>query len=332
MRTKNIILQIAVVTFITMQLLIISSIQVIANTNPVVTNIFFTISGTTVTIKYNIKDAEQTSVSIQMYVSENNGVNWDDKTNEATGDVNTVTGITTTSTQKTINWTYSGGNESTMVIKLFANDLTAGGDSCIGVGRVYYEGGPNNDGADYYNTILIGNQCWFKENLNVGTKMNSSSIYDDQGDNGIIEKYCYDNKETYCDTYGGLYQWDEAMQHSTGEFTQGICPTGWRIPTNSELLALGIAAANSSNAIKAVGTGTGAGVGTNTSGFSSIFAGYRNGDNGGFRHVSTHNYFWSSSQHDYSGAYHLFMVDNNDSYSVGNGQKHHGFNVRCIKN
>jgi uncharacterized protein (TIGR02145 family) len=52
--------------------------------------------------------------------------------------------------------------------------------------------------------------------------------------NGIIEKYCYDNDTNNCNTYGGLYQWDEMMQYSTQEGTQGICPPGWHLPTDEE--------------------------------------------------------------------------------------------------
>ncbi len=37
-----------------------------------------------------------------------------------------------------------------------------------------------------------------------------------------------------CNILGGLYQWNEAMQYSTTAGVQGICPTGWHIPTDAE--------------------------------------------------------------------------------------------------
>ena len=37
-----------------------------------------------------------------------------------------------------------------------------------------------------------------------------------------------------CNEYGGLYQWDEMMQHSSGLAAQGICPEGWHLPTDNE--------------------------------------------------------------------------------------------------
>src|ERR1035438_4575700 len=63
-----------------------------------------------------------------------------------------------------------------------------------------------------YNTVHIGSQCWLKENLDVGTRINGSN---DQKNNGIIEKYCYNDDTANCTKYGGLYQWDEVMQYAT---------------------------------------------------------------------------------------------------------------------
>ncbi len=86
-----------------------------------------------------------------------------------------------------------------------------------------------------YNTVLIGEQCWFAENLNVGTKVTGVTT---QTNNALIEKYCYDDSETICNTDGGLYQWDEAMQYVTTTGAQGICPDGWHIPTDTEWYTL----------------------------------------------------------------------------------------------
>ena len=99
---------------------------------------------------------------------------------------------------------------------------------CPGIPTVSY-------GGQTYNTVEIGTQCWFKENVNIGTRINGSS---DQTNNGIIEKYCYDDLESNCDIYGGLYQWDEVMAYSSTEGAQGICPPGWHIPTDCEWCTL----------------------------------------------------------------------------------------------
>jgi uncharacterized protein (TIGR02145 family) len=98
------------------------------------------------------------------------------------------------------------------------------GDPCPGEPTVTYEG-------QTYNTILVGDKCWLKENLNVGTMILSEQ---NQSDNGVIEKYCYGDLPANCATYGGLYQWKEAMQYDFTPGAQGVCPPGWRIPTDDE--------------------------------------------------------------------------------------------------
>ena len=82
-----------------------------------------------------------------------------------------------------------------------------------------------------YNTIQIGSNCWMAENLNFGSMID---VNINASNNGIVEKYCYDNNSNNCNSYGGLYQWHEMMAYSTSVGTQGICPTGWHIPTNAE--------------------------------------------------------------------------------------------------
>lgn len=80
-----------------------------------------------------------------------------------------------------------------------------------------------------YRTIIIGNLEWLADNLNRGAMISNDLP---QADNGTIEKYCYDNDPRNCDRLGGLYTWDEAMAYSSETGTQGICPTGWWIPTD----------------------------------------------------------------------------------------------------
>jgi len=86
-------------------------------------------------------------------------------------------------------------------------------------------------GGQVYNTIQILSQCWLKENLNAGVMING---VEEPSNNGIIEKYCFNNNLDNCTKYGGLYQWNELMEYSTIQGTQGICPPGWHLPTDSE--------------------------------------------------------------------------------------------------
>ncbi len=83
--------------------------------------------------------------------------------------------------------------------------------------------------GNIYNTVLIGTQCWMKENL--------KTTHDAAGNS--ITRYCYDNNTGYCNLYGGLYSW-ATMMNGAGSSNinpsgvQGICPTGWHVPSDAE--------------------------------------------------------------------------------------------------
>ena len=95
---------------------------------------------------------------------------------------------------------------------------------CPGMPTITYEG-------QVYHTVQIFSQCWLKENLNVGTMIPG---LEEMSDNGIIEKYCYNDVEDSCVKYGGLYQWNEMMLYKQYPNVSGICPPGWHIPTDEE--------------------------------------------------------------------------------------------------
>jgi len=199
-----------------------------------------------------------------------------------------------------------------------------------GVSQVSYAG-------KNYNTIQIGTQCWLKENLDVGTLINDPV---EQSNNGTIEKYCYNNSPDSCSKYGGLYQWAEAVQYQNGATNttmanpqltgnvQGICPTGWHIPTYAELQTLVTTVSNDGNALKQVGQD---GYSNNTSGFSALLAGYRNvgGNFDGFHSIT---FFWSSTEYSASRASSIFLLASQSVIGFENGEyKECGFSVRCAK-
>ena len=78
-----------------------------------------------------------------------------------------------------------------------------------------------------YRTVEIGGKCWFADNLNRTLA---------SGQSGAVK--CYGDVESNCDTYGRLYNWLAATQNDAGAGVQGICPTGWHLPTNDEWVAM----------------------------------------------------------------------------------------------
>ena len=193
--------------------------------------------------------------------------------------------------------------------------------ACGGITFVNYQG-------KLYNTIKIANQCWLKENLNIGTRINGDQY---PGNNGIVEKYCHSNDENNCTKYGGLYFWDEAMQYSTTEGAQGLCPAGWHIPKMTELFDLKAAVDNDGNALKAIGEGSQQGTGTNTSGFSALLGGYRYALNlfGGY---DAYAVFWSSGLTLSDHVWGLTLSGSNSTIEVQSEIKaERAFSIRCIK-
>ena len=117
-------------------------------------------------------------------------------------------------------------------VKAYATNIVGTGYGNQQVFRTSFDCGTQfvdeRDGQMYL-TVRIGEQCWMAQNLNVG-----ELITRPPADNGVIEKYCYDGDKGNCDLYGGLYTWDEMMQYTTIEMTQGVCPGGWHIPSDNE--------------------------------------------------------------------------------------------------
>ena len=91
-----------------------------------------------------------------------------------------------------------------------------------------------------YRVITIGGQAWMAENLNIGRQKPLDQM---SRDNGIIEKYCYNDSKENCQALGGLYTWDEAVKYNRPankkrKHVQGICPDGWHVPSEKEWKAL----------------------------------------------------------------------------------------------
>ncbi len=217
--------------------------------------------------------------------------------------------------------------ENKTVIFQFATNIP-----CPGIPTVTYEG-------QTYNTIQIFSQCWLKENLNVGEMIIG---FEEMTDNGIIEKYCQWNDPAYCDLYGGLYFWDEAMQYSAAEGAQGICPDGWHIPIWDEWKILfGMVDSQYGIGSPHWEGGLGYDVGLNLKsetnwngadlyGFNALPGG---NFHFGFGDIGSYGDWWSSTTYGNKStwAYALELGGGTNSiYGIG-AFKGWGYSVRCIK-
>jgi uncharacterized protein (TIGR02145 family) len=196
--------------------------------------------------------------------------------------------------------------------------------------------------GQYYATSQIGIQCWLAENLNIGNAISGGS---NSTNNGVIEKYCYADNNTNCEIYGGLYTWNEMMQYTTQQGAQGICPTGWHVPTDDEWKVLegttdtqygvgnpiwnntGWRGFDAGKRLKST-TGWQGGNGTDAYGFTALPGGYYQGS---FYLQGYDCHFWTSSlQSNYNRRY---IKNSSDLiYRAFDGNTGWGFSVRCLRN
>ena len=202
------------------------------------------------------------------------------------------------------------------------------------------------NGRSYYYYTAVSSKTGktvtvMAENLNVGEMVLGEN---DQNDDAKIERYCYDNDTTYCDEFGGLYQWAEMMQLPSRcntescsdliqENHQGICPEGWRLFTWDDYVIIRQYNDEFDHGIE--GLRSQCFNGYNTSGFSLIGGGERTLD-GKFESLSDYalwfypkEYVGSESQLVYSA---LVSKSINESPSKDDaGLKKRGYPVRCVK-
>jgi uncharacterized protein (TIGR02145 family) len=209
-----------------------------------------------------------------------------------------------------------------------------------------------------YATVLIGDQCWFAENLRSENYENGdaipSNLSDSEWENtssGAVAVYgedvgCanYSPDIDACDPaqslneYGRIYNWyavDDA---------RGLCPSGWHVPTDGEWMTLEMALGMSESDANDTGfrgtdQGTqmktdygwsGIGNGTNSSGFSGLPSGYRS-DGGYFTNAGNGAPWWSSSPNG-SDAWNRYL-DYWEYEYVGRyaSSPQYGFSVRCVR-
>jgi uncharacterized protein (TIGR02145 family) len=171
-----------------------------------------------------------------------------------------------------------------------------------------------------YQTVQIGSQCWMTSNLNYGAMIMSSAH---QRDNCIPEKYCFNDLASNCQLGSIYYQWDEIMQYNDMQESQGLCPPGWHIPSESEWNTLFANYTNNGYAgtpLKNLGI----------SGFNAFMVGVKHLNNQwDFWGFST--FFWSSTPHGVFKAWAHGMNDTVPSVSLYPSSRSNAFSVRCIK-
>ncbi|MDA3817747.1 MAG: FISUMP domain-containing protein [Prolixibacteraceae bacterium] len=223
--------------------------------------------------------------------------------------------------------------------------------------------------GNVYNTVTIGTQVWMSENLKTthyanGTAIplvNSNATWDAL--TATSKAYCWydDDSTTNASKYGALYTWAAAMNGAASVTAnpsgiQGVCPTGWHLPSDAEWTQMeNYLADNGHNYDGTTGGGgakiakslastsgwtssstTGA-VGNidystyrNKSGFTALPGGYRC-SYGTFYGIGYDGYWWSATEYDATSAWYRYMGCYGSSVGRNGDDKEVGFSVRCLR-
>ncbi len=171
-----------------------------------------------------------------------------------------------------------------------------------------------------YQTVQFVGQCWMTTNLQYGSAISSNRM---QRDNCVPEKYCLRDNALNCTNSGGLYQWDELMGFDPTDGNQGLCPSGWHIPKESDWAALFnqyVSSGFAGSPLKFDGY----------SGFNAFLTGtWHQNIQWDFENFAV--MFWSSTAHGSKKAWAHGMNTYNPSVSYYPSLRSNAFSVRCIK-
>ncbi len=94
--------------------------------------------------------------------------------------------------------------------------------------------------GNIYHTVQIGNQCWMRENLRTTHYTDGNEIpAGTTTSETVAYRYASYGGESSVPTYGYLYNWVAVMHgdsasNANPSGVQGICPTGWHVPSQAE--------------------------------------------------------------------------------------------------
>ena len=202
-----------------------------------------------------------------------------------------------------------------------------------------------------YETVLIGDQCWFAENLRTTVYANgdlipagltvdewSSTTAGAMAVYGEVSSGCANFSPDFdaCDEvqslaeYGRLYNWyavDDA---------RGLCPAGWHVATDSEWTELedyitsqGFNGTEGA-ALKSTTGWYSGGNGMDDFGFSALPGGRRNWFNAAFNANGMSSYWWTSSWNAF-GAWRRHLSFYYSDIDRASSQPRYGMAVRCLK-
>lgn len=168
--------------------------------------------------------------------------------------------------------------------------------------------------GNIYPVYHAGNWLWMAENLR--------TTHDPQGND--LHYYAIENPYMDTNRYGLLYSWQTAMDGSDVSGAQGICPSGWHIPTDAEWDSL----------TEWAGGVNLAGLVLKRQGpcqFGVLMAGNYNNVQHTDYYFGEEAYFWTSDSYSPSAAWMRHFGSDLKNINRSTVAKHYGFSIRCVR-
>jgi uncharacterized protein (TIGR02145 family) len=180
-----------------------------------------------------------------------------------------------------------------------------------------------------YETVQIGEQCWFAENLRAENYRNGEAVssQEDWGVTTMGAQVVYDFEVENLTHFGRLYNWYAV------EDNRSLCPEMWKVPSDEDwdVLVQSIVEEGGVNAsLKADSLWCCEGNGNDAFGFDALPAGAFNSASV-FNGLYNWAYWWTSSIADPPTAWRRSLHHSVDEVGRYNSNKHNGFSIRCIK-
>lgn len=187
-----------------------------------------------------------------------------------------------------------------------------------------------------YQTVRVGCECWTKPNLKTTTGVTGNS-------------YVYQEKDANVEKFGRLYSWYSAVglpENSTNapdtitdpvshvRYIQGICPTGWALPTTASYESLLHASSGDVANLKSTNTtvwlpGMS---GTDATGFTAVAAGYYMGVSPYYYDILGEAFFWTCEGAPTEAKGKCCSITLTcPTLLFNNVESGKGFSIRCVK-
>ena len=204
-----------------------------------------------------------------------------------------------------------------------------------------------------YKTVKIGDQVWMAENLRIPYPYLAYDG-DDDPDTGNKMAYCPTDPDELA-AKGCLYSWAAAMD-SAGRLNgttvpsynvcgdnmdcsveapvQGICPSGWHLPSREEFKTLLNYASYGGQypvTVQSLALAGDTAKGTNWLGFSANPAGYAPSSFTSVNYSEDYFYMWSFDYDESYNRYSWYLFVSSENVAMFSQSKYRGHSVRCVK-